>query len=81
MNHRFKQLGGIIENILRQSGLEKGVKESQAINYWQDVAGKEISGYTKPIKVADGKLFIKVSALPDLFAEKEMSKCQGVYIQ
>jgi predicted nucleic acid-binding Zn ribbon protein len=60
-NNRFEQIGTLIENLLKNSGLEKQVKETQAMNFWRDVAGKEISNYTEPVKVADGTLFIKVS--------------------
>ena len=61
MNNSFEQIGRIIDNILKNAGLDKNVRESQALNFWNDVAGKEISSYTEPVKVANGKLFIKVS--------------------
>lgn len=60
MNNSFEQLGRIIERILKDSGLDKQVKESQAINFWKEIAGEEISNFTEAFKVADGKLFIRV---------------------
>jgi predicted nucleic acid-binding Zn ribbon protein len=62
MSNSFEQIGRIIENILKNAGLDKKVKETQAINFWKEVAGKEISKYSEPIKVEDGTLFIKVSS-------------------
>jgi len=61
MNQSFEQLGRLIERILKDAGLDKQVNESQAINYWNEIAGEEISTLTEPVKVADGKLFVRVS--------------------
>lgn len=61
MNNSFEQLGKLLEKILKNYGLDKKVKESQVINIWDEVAGQKISKMTEPVKVVDGKLFVRVS--------------------
>jgi predicted nucleic acid-binding Zn ribbon protein len=61
MNNSFEQLSKLLENILKKNGLDKQVKETQVINIWKEIAGQKISRMTEPVKVVDGKLFVRVS--------------------
>ncbi len=57
----FEKIGKTIEKILINYGIDKKVKESEIIVFWKEVTGKKIAEKTTPLKVIDGKLFIKVS--------------------
>ncbi len=59
--NNFEKIGKTIEKILIGYGLDKKVKETEIINFWNEVTGKKISEITKPLKILDGRLFIKVS--------------------
>ena len=59
--NNFEKIGKTIEKILINHGLDKKVKESDIINFWSEATGKKISEMTTPLKVLDGKLFIKVA--------------------
>lgn len=60
MGNDFETIGKIIEKILKNYGIEKKVKENQVINIWDEIVGRKISSITKPMRVADGKLFVQV---------------------
>lgn len=59
--NNFEKIGKTIEKILINYGIDKKVKESEIIVFWEEVTGKKIAEKTTPLKVIDGKLFIKVS--------------------
>ena len=59
--NNFEKIGKTIEKILINYGIDKKVKESEIIVFWKEVTGKKIAEKTTPLKVIDGKLFIKVS--------------------
>ena len=61
MNDNFIQLGQLIDRLLRNYNLQRRVKESSVITIWHSAVGKKISRVTEPIKVQDGKLFVRVS--------------------
>lgn len=62
MKNSFEQLNKILARILKEYGMEKHVKEAEALNIWQEEIGDRIVKVTKPIKVVDGKLFVKVKS-------------------
>ena len=60
--NNFIHLSKVLEQILKNYGLELKLKESEALNIWNDIAGKKISRITEPLKIQDGRLFIRVSS-------------------
>ena len=62
MKNSFEQLNKILAGILKEYGIEKQVKEAEALNIWQEEIGVRIARVTEPLKVADGKLFVKVKS-------------------
>ena len=55
-------LGNIIKDYLKDIGAEKPVKRYEALNRWSSIVGKRISDVTEPIRISDGKIFIKVKS-------------------
>jgi hypothetical protein len=50
----------IIEEILKNSGIDQKLKERELIRQWDDVVGKTISRSTESIYIRDRKLFVTV---------------------
>ena len=55
-------LGNILRNYLKDIGVEKPVKRYEALGLWSSVVGKQISDVTEPVRISDGKIFIKVKS-------------------
>ncbi|MBC8344817.1 MAG: DUF721 domain-containing protein [Candidatus Marinimicrobia bacterium] len=55
----MEKLKGAISAFLKNAGLEKGVKQNNAILIWENVVGKKIAENTNPEKVEHGVLTIK----------------------
>ena len=57
----MQQVGVVIKKFLKKTGLEKGVKEQEALVLWNKIVGSKISKNTKPISIKKGVLEVKVS--------------------
>jgi predicted nucleic acid-binding Zn ribbon protein len=57
----FRQLSQILDILVRKYGVDRKLKEYQALSDWNDVVGTKISKISKVVKISDGKLFIEVS--------------------
>lgn len=55
-------LSDAIDTMLKKYGIEKPVRQGQALFLWDEVVGEKISRHTTPEKVAYGKLYIKVDS-------------------
>jgi len=61
MNKRAPQeLGNSLTMLLKRMGIERKVKEYQAFTEWPEIVGEKISKVTKPEKIAEDVLFVKV---------------------
>lgn len=61
MNKRPPQeLGNSLTMLLKKMGIERKVKEYQAFTEWPEIVGEKISKVTKPERIADEVLFVKV---------------------
>jgi len=63
-NHSFKRensqsLGEIIQQYIRNSGIQPKLDEATIIEKWEDTVGKMIARHTIDIYVKNKKLFIK----------------------
>jgi len=56
-----QEIGKIISKILKNSGIEKGMKERQAVLIWERVVGKEIALHAKAVKAEDSNLMVRVT--------------------
>lgn len=50
----------VLDGFFEEIGISEAVKSKLAIYYWNYAAGEKIAKVTKPVKVTDGKLFVKV---------------------
>lgn len=55
-----QMIGDVIREFLRNSELNKKVQETQVINYWHEMMGKNISDATKSIYIINQTLYIQI---------------------
>ena len=56
----WKPIGGILEKVIAQLGLEKRVREEEILRAWEDIVGPFIAQHSCPQRLADGILYIRV---------------------
>ena len=59
MNRNFQDIHKILNNILENYNLEKGVKEEQIFNGWEKIVGKNLSDKCIPVKIEKNLLVLK----------------------
>lgn len=57
----MKRLGDLLDNLLQEMGLASQIKARKYLALWQDVVGKKIGQYTRPLTIKDRKLVVEVS--------------------
>jgi len=50
----------IINRLFKKVGIEKKIKEEEALKIWDEVVGKTIARHTYPFSIKKGNLFVKV---------------------
>jgi predicted nucleic acid-binding Zn ribbon protein len=55
-----RSLGDVISEFLKDSGLDRKLKEREIVSQWDEIVGKLIANSTQSIYVKDGKLFIHI---------------------
>jgi predicted nucleic acid-binding Zn ribbon protein len=56
----MEQLRDILRITLKEFGIEKPIKQYEALWVWPLVVGEKIASVTEPKNIVNGKLFIKV---------------------
>ena len=51
-----------IKNVVRESGIDKALKQESAVFLWEEVVGKTVSTVTEAKKVENGVLLIKTQS-------------------
>tara|TARA_B100001250_G_scaffold346699_1_gene316646 strand:- start:302 stop:577 length:276 start_codon:yes stop_codon:yes gene_type:complete len=51
-----------IKNVVRESGIDKALKQESAVFLWEEVVGKTVSAVTEAKKVENGVLLIKTQS-------------------
>lgn len=57
-----ENLGGVILQYLRETGLETPLNEHRLIQAWSPVLGLSVSRYTKELRIYNQVLFVTVSS-------------------
>lgn len=57
-----EQVGGVILQYLRETGLETPLNEHRLIQAWGTVLGPAVSKYTKELKIYNQVLFVTVTS-------------------
>lgn len=52
----------IIQQYLKQSGLEKGLDEIRLVNAWEELVGKTVAKATKKIEIRKGVYYVWVKS-------------------
>ena len=55
-----RHVGGVLEKVIAQLGLEKRVREEEILRAWQDVVGPFIAQHSTPQRLVEGVLHIRV---------------------
>ena len=56
----MQHIGGALKKLIKSSGLQKGLDQQKAVDFWSVVVGENITKNTEPISVEYGILKIKV---------------------
>ena len=59
---KTKRIDELVNQVLRQMGLEQKFKEHEVCEIWPEVVGQMISSRTKSLNMVDGKLFVTFSS-------------------
>ena len=57
-----KSIQKVIDNLLKNLGIETRIKESMAVVIWPDIVGQRVAEISKAERVIDGILFVKVES-------------------
>lgn len=57
-----QNLGNVIMEYLRATGLETPLQEYRVISAWPEVIGSALAAYTQDVKIFNRTLFVKVSS-------------------
>ena len=60
---KTKQIDELVDQVLRNMGLEQKFKEHEVCMIWPEVVGQMIASRTKSVRVMDGKLVSFTSAV------------------
>ena len=56
-----KPLTNVLNTLVKKLGIEKGLRQAQAFEVWEDVVGEIAAQKAKPSRIDRGILFVKVS--------------------
>jgi len=57
-----KQLGDVVEKLLKAYGLEEKMKELDLVEAWPDLMGKAVAHRTKSIEIKNKKLILSIDS-------------------
>ncbi|MFC1563891.1 DUF721 domain-containing protein [candidate division KSB1 bacterium] len=55
-----ESLGGILKKLFSDIGIDKSLKQQEAVLIWEEVVGDAISKVSTPESVEHGRLYVKV---------------------
>jgi len=58
-----KSLGDSLQELLRQLGIEKKVKQYSVLESWEDIVGEKISKIAEAYRIDDEILYVKVKSM------------------
>ncbi len=56
----MEQFGNILNQYIRELGIEKPIAKYKALQIWNKVVGEKISRVTEPKSLSNGKMLVKV---------------------
>lgn len=55
-----ERAAGVLERVLRRSGLHEGLRERRALTLWPEVVGRALARVTEPVSLREGSLLVRV---------------------
>jgi len=59
--HSTRQISDGLNDVIRELGLGKKIRQYEVIDLWKDVVGESIAAVTEAEYIAGGKLFVRVA--------------------
>jgi len=60
VKNKWLTAGDVLKNLLRDRGLEEGVRRHSALLGWEEVVGRRIAGRARPREMRGKTLFVEV---------------------
>ena len=57
---RILSMGQVMNRYVENTNFAKKIRENQSINIWPQIVGSRISQVTKPVRISEGILYVKV---------------------
>lgn len=70
----FKQVGGILDTVIKGSDLQAGLKKSALCKFWGNVVGKKFENYSKPYSLSKKNVLTVACANSFVTSELTMFK-------
>lgn len=55
---RVERVGVVLQSLEGQASLRRRLAEARAIDAWPEIVGAQLAARTRPLRVADGRLFV-----------------------
>ncbi|MBR9978246.1 MAG: DUF721 domain-containing protein [Bacteroidetes bacterium] len=55
-----RQLGSVLRRVLREEGLERGIREQHVLQKWEEIVGPAIAANAEPLRLRNGVLWLHV---------------------
>ena len=59
---KTKQIDELVDQVLRNMGLEQKFKEHEVCMIWPEVVGQMIASRTKSLRISEGKVFVSFTS-------------------
>ncbi len=63
MNHKPTLIGETLQDLFKDLGLEKKIKQYDLISSWPELVGEKISLFTDAVRIRDNILYVKVKSM------------------
>ncbi len=60
--HSVQKIGSLLNDYLRESGLEKPLLEHRVVEKWPDVMGPMVARLTRKVELKNGVLYVHISS-------------------
>lgn len=57
-----QSLSEVIREFVKESGIERKLKETDVVQSWEELLGKTIAGYTRNISINNKVLFVEITS-------------------
>ena len=59
---KLEPVGSLVGDLLRRLGLDRRLREHQAVTAWEEVVGEAIAQHARSVEIRNGVLFVEVDS-------------------